>query len=130
MKNKILVSIFLAVLLIGTVLIITLLNIWILEDERLNVLKESGVKYLFVDVGDTNINGQIETPEKEIRDFITNLNSYESANSYDFTILPYSEINTYTYDIESEEFQDNFIADYLNLIKLGFDGVYLDIEPV
>ena len=30
----------------------------------------------------------------------------------------------------NKEFQKNFIEDYLRLVEMGFDGVYVDVEPI
>ena len=105
------------------------INIWI-EKSDLNNLKNHRIRYLFVDIGDTGKDGKIKTSEEEIDRFIELINSYEKENNYDFVIFPYSEVNTYDYNINSETFRDNFINDYADFINKGFDGIYVDIEPV
>ena len=105
-------------------------NIWLHGEERLDVLRENRMKYLFVDVGDTSWNGKLQTEEKEIVRFLEMIRIYEEETGHDFVLLPYSEINTYVYDITSKEFQNIFVEDYSRLEALGFDGIYIDIEPV
>jgi len=105
------------------------INIWILGQARLDNLRNHKIKYLFVDVGDTQRNGKIGTPKEQIVAFLRLMESYEKQHGYDFIILPYSEINTYNYDV-NHQFRKAFIADYKRLVSLGFDGVYVDIEPV
>lgn len=104
------------------------INIW-MDSERFDVLKEHGIKYLFVDVGDTGQDGKIITNRRDIERFLDEVKEYEKENSYYFIILPYSEINTYNYDVDSD-FENNFIKDYLEFFEMGFDGVYVDVEPV
>jgi len=106
------------------------LNIWVSDEKFLDKLKDNKIKYLFVDVGDTNSKGSLTTSNEDIQSFLELVRVYEKNNNYNFILLPYSEINTYTYDIASKDFQRNFIKDYKSLINLGFDGVYVDIEPV
>jgi hypothetical protein len=105
------------------------INIWISGEARLDNLRNHRIKYLFVDIGDTNKDGKIETPRKEIAEFLSLIKSYEKQHGYDFVILPYSEINTYHYNVDCQ-FRKRFIADYKSLVSLGFDGVYVDIEPI
>ncbi len=103
-------------------------NIWT-EKEKLDIIKEYGIKYLFVDVGDTGQDGKLLTSEDEIKRFLEKVEEFEEKNNYEFVILPYSEVNTYDYNF-NKEFQENFIEDYLKLVGVGFDGVYVDVEPV
>lgn len=103
-------------------------NIWI-EESKLDILKSHGIRYLFVDVGDTGRDGLLLTPENEITDFLAMIKAYEAGNGYDFVLLPYSEINTEVYSVTGK-FMENFVTDYIHLNELGFDGVYVDIEPV
>lgn len=106
------------------------INIWIDNFSRFDTLKNHGVKYLFVDVGDTGKDGRIKNPEKEIKSFLDFINSYEAQNNYEFLILPYSEIITDDYDITSEVFKDNFVDDYSRLNSMGFEGILVDIEKI
>ena len=103
-------------------------NIW-LENSRLDNLKNHNIKYLYVDIGETSDNGKIETPESEIIYFLDIIEEFEGNNNYEFVLLPYSEINTYDYDV-NDEFVTNYIESYIRMIELGFDGIYIDIEPV
>jgi len=105
------------------------INIWINELKRLDNLRNHQIKYLFVDVGDTNRYGKIETPITDIAQFLQMIKSYEKQHAYDFIILPYSEINTYRCELD-RQFRENFVADYRGLIASGFDGIYVDVEPV
>jgi len=105
-------------------------NIWLDNPAKLDNLRNLGVKYLIVDVGGTNSNGKLETSEEEIKSFLDFINIYEQEKNYNFIILPYSEINTYNYDIDSEGFLQNMIDDYKTLVIMGFDGVFVDIEPI
>lgn len=105
-------------------------NIWIGDVSRLDRLRENGIKYLLTDIGGTGKDGSIDTPRDEIVRFLEFVSLYESEHDYDFIILPYSEINTYNYNIESHGFKDNFIIDYKEFVEMGFDGIYVDIEPV
>lgn len=104
-------------------------NIWI-DNESLYRLGRNNIKYLFVDVGDTGKDGRIKTPRNEIFEFLQLIDKYENNNNYKFILLPYSEIDTEVYDINSKEFQKNFIQDYRDLLDWGFDGILVDIEPV
>jgi hypothetical protein len=103
-------------------------NIWIAE-QNLETIKEHGIKYLIVDVGNTLENGLIDTPQKQITGFLDLIDKFKNEKNYDFVVLPYSEINTYNYSF-NDELRENFLIDYTNLMNLGFDGIYLDIEPV
>lgn len=105
------------------------INIWISGQARLANLRDHRIKYLFVDVGDTSRDGKIETPITDIAQFLGMIKSYEKQHAYDFVMLPYSEINTYDCQLD-RTFRENFIADYKGLIGLGFDGIYVDVEPV
>ncbi|MFH1332277.1 MAG: hypothetical protein ABIH63_03250 [archaeon] len=106
------------------------INIWIDSFSRFDKLKDHGVRYLFVDVGDTGKDGKIKTPESEIKDFLDFIGRYESENNYDFIILPYSEVIAEDCDISSESFKNNFVWDYTRLDSLGFDGILVDIEGI
>lgn len=106
------------------------INIWIDSYQRLDVLRNSSIKYLIIDVGGTTKDGKISTPEKEIDDFLKFIKNYEKEKNYHFILLPYSEINTYNYDITSKEFQKNYVKSYVDLNKKGFDGLLVDIEPI
>lgn len=104
-------------------------NIWLYNISRLDTLKGHNIKYLFIDVGGTGEDGRIETRKEEIKEFLNFLNLYEQKNNYDFILLPYSEINSYVYNVNSS-FIENFIMDYTDLVNMGFDGLLVDIEPV
>ncbi|MHC4131095.1 MAG: polysaccharide deacetylase family protein [Planctomycetota bacterium] len=104
-------------------------NIWMSNQIKFDNLRDHKIKYLFVDIGNTKQNGTMETPIEQIAEFLKLVESYEKKHQYDFILLPYSEVNTNHYDINSE-FKENFIAVYDHLISLGFDGVYVDIEPI
>jgi endo-alpha-1,4-polygalactosaminidase (GH114 family) len=104
-------------------------NIWMHEESRFDVLRKNNMRYLFIDVGNTGEDGKLTTPRSEIREFLTRLNKYEKENGYAFTLFAYSEINTDNYNVDNN-FLDNFIQDYKQLITDGFDGVLVDIEPV
>jgi hypothetical protein len=104
-------------------------NIWISNQRKIDNLRDHRIKYLMVDIGKTKQNGTVETPKEEISEFLKLVESYEKKHQYDFILLPYSEINTHDYDINSE-FKENFIAVYDYLISMGFDGIYVDIEPI
>ena len=106
------------------------INIWIDSYSRLDVLKDHNVKYLFVDVGDTDSDGKIKTPAGEITDFLDFVHAYEKKNGYDFILLAYSEVITDDYNINSPAFKDNFVSDYVRLSSIGFDGVLVDIENI
>ena len=103
-------------------------NIWV-SKEDLDKIKKHNIKYLFVDIGDTSLDGTIKTSQNEIEQFLEMISLYETKNDYNFIILPYSEINTNNYFID-DTFEINFINDYRTLLSKGFDGVYVDIEPV
>jgi Polysaccharide deacetylase len=105
------------------------INIWISGQARLDNLRNHRIRYLFVDVGDTNRGGKIETPIAEIIQFLSMIKSYEKQHAYDFVMLPYSEINTSHCQLD-HTFRENFVADYKRLMALGFDGIYVDVEPV
>jgi len=105
------------------------INIWISGPTRLDNMRNHQIKYLFVDVGDTNRDGKIETPITDMTRFLQMIKSYEKQHAYDFIILPYSEINTFRCKLD-RQFRDNFVTDYKGLITSGFDGIYVDVEPV
>lgn len=104
------------------------INIWIDSFSRLDVLKAHGVRYLFVDVGDTAPDGSLETSDAEIKNFLFLISNYEGQRGYDFVLLPYSEVIASKYNISSEVFAENFLGTYARLKGLGFDGVLVDIE--
>lgn len=105
-------------------------NIWIDSYARLDVLKDNGVKYLFVDIGGTAQNGSFTTPEHEIAHFLNFIKEYEKDTGYDFVLLPYSEVMSYKIDVTNKEFQQNYASSYKHLNNIGFDGILIDIEPV
>lgn len=104
-------------------------NIWIDSTEKLDKIKDHNIKYLIVDVGDIGNNGKLLTKSEDITYFLNLIKNYEDSNNYQFILLPYTEINTYNYNI-TQEFIDNFIEDHYNLANIGFDGIFVDIEPV
>ena len=106
------------------------INIWVLEDYRLDKIRDRKIKYLVVDVGGIDSAGRLETPDEEIDEFLNFIRDYEKENNYDFVLLPYTEVNTYDYDIESMNFKENLIGMYKDLNTKGFDGHFVDIEPV
>ncbi len=103
-------------------------NIWI-NKKNLLKLKENNITYLFVDIGDLEANGKIRTPREQINFFIKTINEFEQSNNYNFIILPYTEIILDKYSL-SKEFQSNLINEYKNLINLGFNGAFIDIEKI
>jgi len=103
-------------------------NIWI-DESKFDNLMNHKIKYLFVDVGDTNSYGYLKTTNQELVSFLNKVESFERENNYNFILLPYSEVNTYNYNIDSN-FEDNFIKEYFDLDRIGFDGIFIDIEPV
>ena len=103
-------------------------NIWIHEND-FERLRDNKIKYLFVDVGNTGSNGRLLTSDEDIRGFLGEIEKFENNSNYDFVLFPYSEVNTHDYDF-NEEFQNNFIEDYLGLVLMGFDGIYVDVEPI
>lgn len=105
-------------------------NIWLNDVSKLDKFKQNNIKYLIVDVGDTSLNGQIITPKNEIIDFIDFINKYEKESRYDFNLLPYSEIVLDKYNLETSDFQNNLIEDYIYLNKIGYDGILIDIEKI
>lgn len=105
-------------------------NIWIDQISRLDALRIHRIKYLFVDVGGTDVNGTLLTPEEEITSFLAYIKEYENATGYHFILLPYSEIIIGDYSFHTRDFEKNILADYLHLSQLGFDGVFLDIEKI
>ncbi len=104
------------------------INIWIDDFSRLDVLRNHKVKYLFVDVGNMDDYGKITTPETEIKNFLDFMNKYEKEKNYDFILLPYSEVIASDYNIASESFKGNFVNDYVRFAGMGFDGLLVDIE--
>lgn len=104
-------------------------NIWIDSFSRLDVLKEHDVKYLFVDIGELGEKWNSSNSE-QVNRFVNLVEDYERKENYDFILLPYSEINSYRNNIESEEFKESFIQGYSDLSRKGFDGLLVDIEPV
>lgn len=103
-------------------------NIW-LHQSKLEKLQENQIKYLFVDIGDISPQGKIKTAPEEIAQFLESVRKYEKFNNYNFIILPYTEIILGKYSL-SEEFKLNLIKEYQNLINLGFNGAFVDIEKI
>ena len=107
-----------------------IINVWLEDQKVLDKMRENNMKYLFVDVGDTAKNGRLKTSDEDIEHFLDKIKSYESANNFDFVLLPYSEIMLTDYDLTSPGFEDNFVNDYNRLIETGFDGIHVDIEAI
>src|SRR3989344_7757340 len=107
-----------------------IVNVWLEDKQILDKMRDNNIKYLFVDVGDTAKNGKLKTSEEDIEHFLDKIRSYESANNFDFVLLPYSEIMLTDYDLTSSGFEDNFVNDYNRLIEMGFDGIHVDIEAI
>jgi len=107
-----------------------IINVWLEDKQILDKMRDNNMKYLFVDVGDTAKNGKLKTSEEDIEHFLDKIRSYESANNFDFVLLPYSEIMLTDYDLTSSGFEDNFVNDYNRLIEMGFDGIHVDIEAI
>lgn len=105
-------------------------NIWLNDALKLDKFKQNNIKYLITDVGDTSVNGKIITPKEQIIDFINFVNAYEKKSGYDFDLLPYSEIVLDKYNLETPNFQNNLIEDYVYLNQIGFNGVLIDIEKI
>jgi hypothetical protein len=103
-------------------------NIW-LNNSEFDTFRKHGIKYLFVDIGETGLDGSITTPREEIGDFLEMETAFEEQSGYDFIILPYSEVNTDHYSL-NQEFIDNMVKDYVYYNQIGFNGIYVDIEPV
>jgi hypothetical protein len=106
------------------------INIWVSNSSRLDILKASHVRYLIVDIGGTKFNGEFINTYQDIGKFVNLTRNYEKENNYSFILLPYSEVNSHKVDILNSEFQNNFITEYQDLIEMGFDGIHVDIEPV
>jgi hypothetical protein len=105
-------------------------NIWMDNiPTQLAYWRQQKMKYLIVDVGDTGSNGLITTPKSEIQSFITEVSAYEKQSGYNFIVLPYSEVNTDNYNFNSA-FAANMASDYATFVSMGFDGAYVDVEPV
>lgn len=104
-------------------------NIWLDSPERLDVLKENGVRYLFVDVGGVNETGGFFSDER-IDDFLIFVHEYERQESWDFVLMPYYEVNTFDVDITSSAFRERLLNSYFTLSGKGFDGFLVDIEPI
>ncbi len=105
-------------------------NIWFSNFSKLREFEEAGIKYLIVDVGDTDSSGMLETDREEITEFLEFIEEYENENDYNFILLPYSEVNTYDYNFDNPELRSNLISDYIRLVLMGFDGIHVDIEPI
>lgn len=105
-------------------------NIWLSDTEKLDRFKENNIRYLFVDVGDTNTQGKITTDRQDIQSFLDFVQEYELAKGYNFILLPYSETITKNYNILPKEFQKNYVDDYKELSDMGFDGILIDIEYI
>jgi hypothetical protein len=106
------------------------LNIWLENTSVLDVFADNNIKYLFVDVGNTAVDGRLETGAEEISSFIGLVRAYQTDNNMNFTLLAYSEIYTENYNITDAKFQENFIGQSGRFIEMGFDGILVDIEPV
>jgi hypothetical protein len=105
-------------------------NIWMDNiPSQLAYWRAHKIKYLVVDVGDTAANGLISTPKDEILSFINDVSSYEKQTGYNFIALPYSEVNTDNYNF-NDAFAANMVKDYQYFVSIGFDGAYVDVEPV
>jgi hypothetical protein len=105
-------------------------NIWLEGHERLDIMRENDVIYLFVDIGGTNKNGTFVNPPEQMENFLDYIMDYENNTGHSFILLPYSEVRSYEINTTSSEFKRNFIGSYRGLIDKGFDGLLVDIEPV
>lgn len=105
-------------------------NIWFRDEKILDNLVKHNMKYLFVDVGDINKDGRLMTFEVELQKFISFINNYEEKNKFDFILLPYNEVIVGKYDFSSEKFRNNLIKNYIEMIQVGFDGAYIDVEAI
>jgi hypothetical protein len=105
-------------------------NIWLHNYSKIEKLRDNNIKYLIVDIGGISDNGKPESSFSEIESFVNRIKYFEEKENYDFIILPYSEIDSYKIDITSETFRENFLMTNKNLVAMGFDGIFLDIEPV
>src|SRR3989338_1795242 len=98
-------------------------NVWA-DSKRIETARQNGLKYLFVDVGDITKDGALVTPKEEIEEFLS------LAKNKGFVLLPYTEVNTENYDFSSSRFMANLIGAHKELVDMGFDGAYLDVEAV
>src|SRR3989344_7248826 len=57
-------------------------NIWLDEHVKLDNLRNHGMRYLIVDVGDTASNGKLKTSKEEIKEFIDFIRTYEKQENY------------------------------------------------
>ena len=108
----------------------TVTNIWIYDYTRLDKLKENDIKYLLIDIGGTNQDGSFNNSYEIMYDFYDYIREYEENRNYSFILLPYSEVRSTEIDITTNEFKNNFVKSYKNLINYGYDGLLVDIEPV
>lgn len=105
------------------------INIWFRSNKNLDIFAENNIRYLFVDVGHINWNGELTTTEKELKDFLDFIGDYEKENNFDFILIPYNEIILEDYYF-SESFQDNVMDNYIYLNGIGFDGAHVDLEAI
>lgn len=105
-------------------------NIWIHNYSKLDVLKNNNVKYLFIDVGGTKIDGTFNNSISEMKIFYDFIEDYQKNSNHSFVLLPYSEVQSDRVDITSDEFKKNYVNSYYELVKIGYDGMLVDIEPV
>lgn len=104
-------------------------NIWLESFSKLDNIKDKDIQILVVDVGSISHEGNFLASEDEIKNFIKLVDEFEKTRNYPLIILPYSEINTANFTL-SPEFFNNLKAGYKKLFDMGFDGAYVDIEPV
>ncbi len=105
-------------------------NVWLDTNARLDVLREHGVVYLFVDVGGTSPDGALNGSQQQMRHFLDLVKKYEQDTNYNFILLPYSEVRAHNIDVTSDFFKNNMIGMYGDLIRAGYDGILVDIEPI
>jgi hypothetical protein len=103
-------------------------NVWIADSAKLDKIRENDIRVLIVDIGDISLSGEILN-KNQVRAFIKRIKEYEEANKYNFIVLPYSEIGTNKFTLD-ENFLENLKEQYIWLGDEGFDGAYVDIEPV
>ncbi len=102
-------------------------NVW-LDKSKLSSFEEYNIKYLFVDVGAIDSEGNMQDNE-DAKEFIKMIQDYENENDYDFIVLPYTEVIIGEYEFDSE-FKENLIISYENLAAAGYDGAFVDVEKI
>ena len=79
---------------------------------------------MFVDWGNIDSKGTIQTSDEEIQSFLN------FTKDQGFNLIPYTEVICKDFNFFDGEFQRNLINSYVKLNNLGFNGALVDVEAI